>query len=195
MRADDVSAVIRALLDPNDPDHVDLQRSASPPTAVSEVVKRKGVGWQDKEVRMLAHMLMHPSTTETARWVRSLSHANQVVQEASRAVRPAHVSLLVIHTTTFVLGLSLMLVGAATAILDRPEGGGNPRRRRLRDPRPCVPARTGTGHPATCHRRRPARDHPDQLRTPTRALGAGARGPGEHRSRDTRLRRAHRPAT
>lgn len=123
MRTDDIASVIRALLDPNDSDHVDLQRYASPPAAVSEAARRKDATWGDDEVHILAYMLRHRSSTVTARWVQGLSQADRLVRETIRAMRPAQMSLLLVHTTTFVLGVALVLVGAGTALLNRPEGG------------------------------------------------------------------------
>lgn len=94
--------------DKDNPGHPKLWRAA-PVEAVSKVLARKNIKWNDEQIKIVGLVLIHPFATLTLELARNVFEAEDMIKDAINQVKPAYWSMLIMHNVTFYLGVILIM--------------------------------------------------------------------------------------
>jgi hypothetical protein len=91
---------------------------AAPFESVQEVVYNLGYRWTEDEIRLVAAIIGHPSSTRTIELMNDILSSEKMIWDITQSVRPATTSAIVMHVVTFCLGIGLILSAIILAMQD-----------------------------------------------------------------------------
>lgn len=118
MKREEVQEVFRAFYDSHHKAHPGDYRNlvAAPFESVQTVVSRLEYGWEENQIRLVAAVIGHPSSTQTIELMNDILSSENMIWDIIQSVRPATSSAIVMHVVTFSLGVFLTVSAIISAM-------------------------------------------------------------------------------